>query len=341
MFDLLEQLCNLSGVSGSEDAVRTFIRAYAKPYAAEMKEDSIGNLFVKKKGRTERGDTLMVCAHMDEVGMIVKEITEDGYLKFATVGGVDHRILLGKRVRVGKKGITGVIGSRAVHLIGASERESIPKTDALYIDIGVKKRLQAERYVSLGDFVSFEPNFRKFGDGLLCSKAIDDRIGCAVMLKLLSEELEFDTWFVFTVQEEVGLRGATTAAYTVNPDRALILEGTTAADLPSAEGMRRVCDIHRGVVIGLMDGATVYDPEMFAALRTLAEEKNIPWQTKEMVAGGTDAGAIQRSRVGVRCANLAAPVRYLHGPASVTSVSACESMLSLARMYVNLEGESA
>ncbi|MBQ3055771.1 MAG: M42 family metallopeptidase [Oscillospiraceae bacterium] len=341
MFDLLEQLCNLPGVSGNEDAVRAFVRAYAKPFAAEMREDSIGNLFVKKKGKKEREDTLMVCAHMDEVGMIIKGITEDGYLKFATVGGVDRRILLGKRVCVGKKGITGVIGSRAVHLIGAKEREAVPKTDELYIDIGVKKRLQAERYVSLGDVAWFEPNFRKFGDGLICSKAIDDRVGCAVMLKLLSEEIEYDTWFVFTVQEEVGLRGATTAAYTVDPDRALILEGTTAADLPSANGARRVCEVNRGVVIGLMDGATIYDPKLFATLRTLAEGNGIPWQTKEMVAGGTDAGAVQRSRVGVRCANLAAPVRYLHGPASVTSVSAIEAMLTLARMYVNLEGESA
>ena len=340
MFDLLEQLCNLSGVSGNEDAVRTVIRNFAKPYATEIREDSIGNLFVKKKGKAPRRDTLMVCAHMDEVGLIIKEITEEGYLKFGMVGGIDHRILLGKRVSVGKKGITGVIGSRAVHLIGAKERETIPKADDLYIDIGVKKRVQAERYVALGDTACFEANFRKFGDGLLCSKAIDDRLGCAVMLKLLSEELEFDTWFVFTVQEEVGLRGAITAAYTVAPDRALILESTTAADLPNVEGHRRVCDVHKGAVIGLMDGRTIYDPAMFETLRTLAEENGIPWQTKEMIAGGTDAGAIQQSRVGVRCANIAAPVRYLHGPASVTSVSACDAMLALARMYVNLEGES-
>lgn len=340
MFEILETLCNLPGVSGSEDAVRSAIRAYAKPYAAEMREDSIGNLFVKKKGRAPRADTLMVCAHMDEVGLIIKEIGEDGYLKFASVGGIDRRVLLGKRVRVGKKGITGVIGSRAVHLIGAGERETVPKEDALYIDIGVKKRLQAERYVSLGDVAWFEPNFRKFGDGLILSKAIDDRIGCAVMLKLLGEELEFDTWFVFTVQEEVGLRGAITAAYTLAPDRALVLEGTTAADLPNVEGHRRVCDIHHGAVLGLMDGRTIYDPEEFARLRTLAEEHHIPWQTKELIAGGTDAGAIQQSRAGVRCANIAAPVRYLHGPASVTSVSACDAMLALARLYVNHKGET-
>lgn len=341
MFDLLKMLCELPGVSGNEDAVRNAIRTYAKPYAAEMREDSIGNLFVKKEGKDRRADTLMVCAHMDEVGLIVKEITEDGYLKFGCAGGIDHRVLLGKRVRVGKKGIPGVIGSKAIHLTGAKERESVPKVDELYIDIGAKKRLQAERYVALGDPASFEANYRTFGDGMICSKAIDDRIGCAVMLKLLSEELEYDTWFVFTVQEEVGLRGATTAAYTIAPDRALVLEGTTAADIPCAEGMRQVCSVHGGAVIGLMDGGTIYDRGMFRTLRSLAEEHEIPWQTKEMIAGGTDASAIHQSRCGVCCANIAAPVRYLHGPSSVTSQSACEAMLSLARLYVNREGETA
>lgn len=341
MFDLLKTLCELPGVSGNEDAVRAAVRAYVKPYAAEIREDSIGNLFVKKEGKSRRADTLMVCAHMDEVGMLVKEITEDGYLKFGCVGGIDHRILLGKRVRVGKKGIPGVIGSKAIHLTGAKERESVPKVDEMYIDIGTKKKLQAERHVALGDPVSFEPNYRTFGDGLICSKAIDDRLGCAVMLKLISEELEYDTWFVFTVQEEVGLRGATTAAYTIAPDRALILEGTTAVDLPGVDGIRRVCGLANGAVIGLMDGRTIYDRGMFTTLRSLAEEHEIPWQVKEMIAGGTDAGAVQQSRCGVRCANIAAPVRYLHGPASVTSQAACEAVLALARLYVNQEGESA
>jgi len=339
VFELLKKLCDLPGVSGSESAVRDFIRSAAKPYAAEMWEDSIGNLFVKKCGKARREDTLMVCAHMDEVGLIIREITEDGYLKFASVGGVDHRILLGKRVMVGKKQIPGVIGSRAVHLIGAKERENVPREEDLYIDIGTTKRLQAERKISLGDVANFEPNYRAFGQGLICSKAIDDRIGCAVMLKLLQEEIAYDTWFVFTVQEEVGLRGATTAAYAMKPDRALVLEGTTAADLPGVEGARRVCAVDGGAVIGLMDGRTIYDKGMFATLRTLAEENNIPWQTKQMIAGGTDAGAIQQSRTGVRCANIAAPVRYLHGPTSVTSISACEACLALARLYVNQEGE--
>lgn len=339
MFKVLEQLCNLSGVSGNEGAVRDAIRAYAKPYTEEIWEDSIGNLFVKKRGKARRADTLMVCAHMDEVGLIIREITEDGYLKFASVGGIDHRVLLGKRVLVGKKEIPGVIGSRAIHLTAAKERESVPKTDDLYLDIGTTKKLQAERKVALGDVAAFEPNYRVFGNGLICSKAIDDRLGCAVMLKLLCEEIAYDTWFVFTVQEEVGLRGATTAAYAIAPDRALVLEGTTAADLPNVEGMRRVCSLSGGAVIGLMDGATIYDKEMFTSLRALAEENGILWQTKQMIAGGTDAGAIQRSRSGVRCANIAAPVRYLHGPSSVTSISACEAVLALARLYINREGD--
>ena len=339
MFEILKKLCDLPGVSGNETAVRDFIRTTAKPYAEEMWEDSIGNLFVKKRGKARRADTLMVCAHMDEVGLIIREITEDGYLKFACVGGIDHRILLGKRVLVGKKQIPGVIGSRAVHLIGAKERENVPRAEDLYIDIGTTKRLQAERKVTLGDFANFEPNYRVFGQGLICSKAIDDRLGCAVMLKLLEEDLDFDTWFVFTVQEEVGLRGATTAAYSLKPDRALILEGTTAADLPGVEGARRVCAVDGGAVIGLMDGGSIYDKGMFAQLKNLANENDIPWQTKQMIAGATDAGAIHQSRTGVRCGNVAAPVRYLHGPAGVTSISACEACLALARLYVNQEGE--
>lgn len=337
MFELLDELCALPGVSGHEDAVRAAIRAKVTPFAEEIYEDSIGNLFVKKRGRARRHDTLMVCAHMDEVGMIVKEITDEGYLRIGCVGGVDRRVLLGKRVRIGDAGIPGIVGVRAVHLSTKEEQKTIPKLDTFYLDIGAKDAAQAKKLVSLGDAVCFTGELIRLGEDQIKGKALDDRIGCAVMIRLLESELAYDTWFVFTVQEEVGLRGATCAAYTLAPDRALVLDGTTAPDLPGILGHRRVCELERGVVIGCMDGRTIYDHAMFETLRRLAEEQNIPWQTKELIAGGTDAGAIQQSRTGVRVASLAAPVRYLHSPACVTSLSAVCAMETLAHAFVNEE----
>ena len=334
MLELLKELCRLNGVSGAEDPVRNFIQTQAQPYADSLRSDALGNLIVFKRGKKSTGNKLLLAAHMDEVGVIVTRITEEGFLKFDFVGGVDRRVAIGKPVVLGENEIPGLIGLKAIHLVSREEEEKVPKTDALYIDIGAKDREEAEKLVPPGTYGSFVGPPQEFGQGFLKAKAIDDRIGCAIMLELLKEDLPLDVTFAFTAQEEVGTRGAFGSAFSVSPEVALVLETTTAADLPGVEGARRVCAPGKGPVISYMDGATIYDRDLFGNLRRLAEDHGIPWQTKEYIAGGNDARTIQRSRSGVRVAALSAAVRYLHAPATVGSLADFENMWKLTRLFL-------
>lgn len=333
MLNLLNKLCTVNGVSGWEDDVSTFIFKEAKQYADEIFKDSIGNLFVFKRGRKTPPAPRMVCAHMDEVGLIIKSIAEDGYLKFGFIGGVDRRVVIGKRVLVCGK-YPGLIGIKAVHLSTKDERKSVPKTDDLYIDIGATSKAQAEKLARLGDFAVFDSEFYTFGDNFIKARAIDDRAGCAIMLTVLKEEIPFDTWFVFTVQEEVGLRGATVAANRICPSSCLVLEGTTAADIPEMQGAQEVCNLNAGPVIGCMDRSTIYDKAYFKKLCAIADENSIPWQIKKFVSGGTDAGIIHKSGDGVRIASISVPVRYIHSPSCVASAADIENCLKLTKLFL-------
>ena len=334
MIELLKDLCRLRGVSGNEDQVRDYIRSQTRPWASSIRTDALGNLIVFKKGRKSTGSKLLLAAHMDEVGVIITRITDEGFLKFDFVGGVDRRVAIGKPVLIGDRQVPGLIGLKAIHLVSREEMKKVPKTDALYIDIGARDKEEAEKLVSLGDYGVFIGEPEEFGQGFLKAKAIDDRVGCAVMLELLKEDLPLDVTFAFTAQEEVGTRGAFAAAFSVTPEVALVLETTTAADLPGVEDHRKVCAPGKGPVISYMDGGTIYDRGLFEDLRRLAEEHHIPWQTKEYIAGGNDARTIQRSKAGVRVAAISAAVRYLHAPASVGSLSDFEDMLKLTRAFL-------
>ncbi len=334
MLDTMETLCCLVGVSGGEDEVRDYILERAMPCADEIRTDPMGNLMVFKKGAVTPGRRVMLCAHMDEVGLIVTDVTAEGYLRFAEAGGLDRRVLVGKQVYVGTDRVPGVVGSKAVHLTTAEQRKTLPPVSEMYIDIGAADREEAAKSVSVGDLVAFDDTVVRFGDGFIKAKAIDDRAGCATMLELLESDLPCDCWFAFTVQEEVGCRGAAIAARSVEPDVSLILETTTAADIPGVEGAKRVCQLGRGVVIPFMDRGTIYDRELYGLLGRLAEENGIPWQTKTMISGGTDGSAVQRSGAGVRVTALSVPVRNIHSPASVAKVSECEDQYKLARLFL-------
>ena len=334
MIECLKTLCAMDGVSGDEDRIRDYLRAQAEPWADEIRTDPLGNLIVCTRGVKAAKNRLLVCAHMDEVGIIVTRVTEEGFLKFDFVGGVDRRVAIGKPVALGPERIPGIIGLKAIHLVSREERKKTPKTESLYVDIGASDKEEALKLVQPGTYGSFVTQPEHFGDGLFKAKAIDDRVGCAVMLSLLKEELPMDVTFAFTAQEEVGTRGAFGAAFSVKPEVALVLETTTAADLPDVPGHQRVCAPGKGPVISYMDGGTIYDRGLFERLRDLAEEHEIPWQTKEYIAGGNDARAIQRTREGIRVAAISAAVRYLHAPASVGSVADFENMLKLTRLFV-------
>ena len=335
MLNLVKELCVISGPSSYEEAVRAAIRAKAAPYADEMRVDALGNLIVFKKGKASTGNKLMLCAHMDEVGIIIQSIDDNGYLRFKFLGGVDRRVVLGKPVWIGDNRVPGVIGLKAYHLVSEEEEKKVPKLEDLYIDIGARSREEAEELVEPGDYAVFSNECTEFGSGFLKAKAIDDRLGCAILLKLMEQDLPMDVNFVFTVQEEIGTRGAFGAAFSITPEIAVIFEGTTAADNPTLPEHKQVCWPGKGPVLSLMDGGTIYDKGLFELLRSTAEEHNIPWQVKHYLAGGTDGKAIQRTKAGVRVAGISAAVRYLHSPSSVASISDMEHMLTLARHFVD------
>ncbi len=335
MLNLVKELCALSGVSSWEDEVRDVIRTKAEPYADSIRQDALGNLIVFKKGAKATGNKLLLCAHMDEVGLMITRIADDGTLRFDSVGGIDRRVLMGKHVFVGPDRVPAVIGSKPIHLTSRQERKSVPKMEDLYLDIGATDKEEAEKLVSLGEVAVFDPEWVEFGNGLVKAKALDDRVGCALMLKLMEEDLPMDCTFVFSVQEEVGTRGAFGYAFSVKPEIALVMETTTAADQAGTPEHLRVCAPGKGPVISLIDRGTIYDRELFELQRDLAEEHKIPWQTKNMIAGGTDARTIQRSRTGVRVAGLAAAVRNIHSPSSMGAIADFEHMLTLARLFIH------
>ena len=328
------KLCALSGVSSWEDEVRDFLKEEALPYADEIRTDALGNLIVFKRGAKPAGNKLMLCAHMDEVGLMVRKITDEGYLKFDTVGGIDRRVLLGKRVLVGPQKVPGVVGLKAYHLVSREEEKSVPKLDGFYIDIGAANREEAEALTDLGDVAVFDSRPELWGNGLMKAKAIDDRVGCAVLLTLLKEDLPMDVTFVFTAQEEVGTRGAFGAAFSVTPELAVAVEGTTAADLPGVPPQRQVCTVGQGPAISFMDRGSIGDKALFRRLRDLADGLGIPWQLKRLVSGSNDAAAVQRTKTGVRTGVVSVPVRYLHAPSSVASIQDMEGALALARALI-------
>ena len=317
---MLKELCLINGTSGDEGKVRDYIITQIKDYC-EYSVDNMGSIIAYKKGKKAPKQKISINAHMDEVGFIVTGITDDGYLRFTSVGGIDSRVCLDRIVTVGKKAVKGVIGDKAFHLLSSDEKDSCPSFDGLLIDIGATSKDEAEQYVSLGDFAYFDSDYVELGNGYIKAKALDDRIGCMLMIELIKSELEYDTVFCFNVQEEVGLRGSKCTSYAVDADIAIVLESTTAADLDGVSGANRVCVLGDGPVISFMDNRTIYDRELFELGFAVAKENNIPAQTKTAVAGGNDAGAIQTSGDGARVMAISLPTRYIHSGASVVKAS--------------------
>lgn len=335
---LLKRLCKCEGISGDEGKVRELIINEIKPYADSITVDNLGNLLVHKKGKNMAKSKLMLSAHMDEVGLMVTDITSDGYIKFDEVGGIDRRVLLGKSVTLGKNKINGVIGVKPIHLCKGEENSRIPELSEMYIDIGADSKEDALKYIKYGDSINFVSDFNVTSDSIT-SKALDDRFGCLVLVELIKSELEYDMDFAFVVQEEVGLRGAKVAAFTVDPEFALVIETTTAADIPEVDENKQVCNLSNGAVISVMDRRTIYDKEMIALAFECAEKLNIKAQYKRAVAGGNDAGVIHSSKSGVRTLAVSLPCRYLHSPNCVVNKQDCENMMMLvSELAENIAG---
>ncbi len=330
MFDNLKELCELNGASGREDSVRQFIIEKIKDNA-EYSVDKLGNIIAFKKGRTTPKNKIMLDAHMDEVGLIITSIQSDGTLTFAEIGGVDASVVIGRQVVVGENNLNGVVGAKAIHNLSGDEREKTPEMKSLYIDIGAADKEEAEKYISPGDCAYFSSEYIELGNDTIKAKAVDDRFGCALMIDMINSDLEYDLYFTFTVQEELGLRGAKVAAYTVNPDIAIVVETTTAADIDGVTENKQVCKLGNGAVISFMDRSTMYDRQLYNISMELAKEKNIPCQTKTVIAGGNNSGAIHTTREGIKTIAVSAPCRYLHSPSCVVNkndLKACNDIIN-------------
>lgn len=329
MMTHLKKLCALPGVSGQEDAVRAYILHVLRQCdaVAEITVDPLGNVLARVAGRKRAAQPVLFAAHMDEVGFIITGVTDEGYCRFAPVGGIDPRVIYGRRVLV--NGHPGLIGGKAVHMCSEEEKTKAARADKLLIDIGAADRAQAEQLVQPGDTAVFDSEYTRLQGGLFKARALDDRAGCALLLALAERQADYDFLLAFTVQEEVGLRGAGAAAFSLSPAVAVVVDATTAADTAGVPEDKRVCTVGGGPVLSFMDKQTLYDKALFEHVRTLAEDAHIPTQLKTLVAGGNDAGAIQRTGPGARVAAVSLPCRYLHSPSCVLAKKDLTATLAL------------
>ncbi|MGQ9841542.1 MAG: M42 family metallopeptidase [Anaerolineae bacterium] len=326
--DLLERLSNEVGPAGHEKAVRALIKAEVADLVDRVEVDGLGNLITFKAGTgPEPRLQVMLAAHMDEVGFMITEVGKGGTLSFRPVGVLDPRLLLAKRVIIGDERVPGVIGAPVPHLQRGNSANKVLDIDDLAIDIGAADQKAAEGKVKVGDYGTFATRFTVLSDDpawpTVRGKAFDDRAGCAALIALLAERYPVDVYGVFTVQEEVGLRGARVAAYRVAPDAAIALEGTICDDLPQPpdEDSTPVTRLGDGPAITLMDRSMVSHPGLLRLLRETAEAEGIRVQYKAPGLGGTDSGAIHLTRAGVPAITVAVPCRYIHGPAAILNLN--------------------
>ena len=329
---LLEKLTCLNGASGDEEDVRTFISNEIESYVDSLTVDNMGNLIAFKKGKDSK-KKVMLSSHMDEVSLMVTMIKDDGTIKFKEVGGIDVRTLPGLKVTIGNNKINGVIGIKPIHMQDEDERTKSIKLKNLYIDVGTKTKEETMKLVNLGDYVYFKSDYIEFGENRIKAKALDDRIGCAILIDVLKNEYDFDLYACFTVQEEVGLRGSIITSNRILPDVALVVEATTCSDVHDEKNSSTV--LGDGVALTIMDRTAIVDKGLLKMLEKLAMDNGVKFQYKKTVSGGNDAGSIQRSKSGVKVASVSVPCRYIHSPVCVISKNDYNETLKLTRLFLD------
>ncbi len=331
-FKLLEKLCNAMGVSGDEGEVRRIVLEEVKPYADEVKVDALGSVLVRKKGTGKNPLKVLLDCHMDEVGFMIVHDDKDGIYEFQVVGGIDPRHLVGKQVIVGKDHAAGVIGAKPIHLASKSELASKVSLDSMRIDLG------PEGKAKVGDRATFATKFKRVGPSIM-SKAIDNRIGVVILIELLKHAPKnIELCLAFSVQEEIGLRGAKVAAHYFEPDLAIAIDSTPARDLPDYEGNENISyntKLGFGPAIYVANSSTIDDPRLVRFLEAIAIKEKIQYQFRQPGGGGTDAGAIQKSRAGVPVVSVSVPHRYTHSPVSVSRVDDWKNTLNLLHCALN------
>lgn len=328
---LIEKLSNAAGPSGYEGEVRNIIKDIIKDYVDEIIVDRMGNVIAHKKGE---GKKVVLDAHMDEVGFIITSFNEDGTMKFASLGGINSKVVPCKSLLIGENKIPGVIGIKPIHLQSARERQSALSFDDCCIDIGTNMKKQTMKLIELGDYAVFDTEFHGFGDGLIKGKAFDDRLGCAVIINALKEDYNCDLYGVFNVQEEVGERGAYTSAFRIQPDIGIVLEGTICADMSNVPVHLRATEIGKGPAVSIMDRTSIFNSDIAEDIMNVANGEGILFQRRRAIAGGNDGGAIHMSGEGAKVATISIPCRYIHSSVCIASIEDYQNTNRLVIEYL-------
>ncbi len=329
----LEKLANACGVTGREADVRELMVKLMKPYVDEIAVDKLENVIAVKKGKPH-SPKVMLAAHMDEVGLMVKTITKDGFLQFAKMGGIDDRILLAQKVVVHAQDgpLQGIIGAKPPHIQKETERKKIVTYDQLFVDIGAENLKDAKKMgVNIGDPISFDVQYAKLSKDIVTGKAFDDRVGCAIMIETLKQlgNTDCTVCAVGTVQEEVGLRGAATATFGIDPDIGIALDVTVAGDVPGVKDFETSMKMGKGPVITVADAGLITHPRVLRTLMEAAEENKIEFQLETGLPGATDAARISLSRQGVPSGTVSVATRYIHSPAGMLSLKDAKNSAKL------------
>ncbi len=329
LYTTLQKLCSCPSVSGREESVRGLLREMIEPFCDEVSVDNLGNLIARKKGSAPDAKRVMLCAHMDEIGFLVTFIEENGMIRVAPVGGISLPAAAYSEV-ISEKGVAGVIVPEA------NTKAKDYAAGKFYIDLGAKDRKSAERKVSVGDFFVVRGGVRRLAGNRICGRPLDDRIGCAILLslaeRLASAETACDIYYVFSVQEEVGCRGALPAAFGIRPDVSLCFDVTGTGDTPGADPM--ACALGKGAAVKIKDSSVICNEEVISELCSLAEAHKIPYQREILLYGGTDTAPMQLSGAGSRAGALSIPCRYIHSAVETCDLGDAEACVALAEQFV-------
>ncbi|EKF85029.1 M42 family metallopeptidase [Methanobacterium formicicum] len=340
MKQLLEKLSNASGVSGFEDEVRNLMLEELKGHVDDLDVDNMGNLIATKNGKPD-GKKVMLAAHMDEIGLMVRYIDKEGFIKFSKLGGINDQMLLNQEVYIHSNGeqILGVVGSKPPHRMKAAEKKKPVQYENMFIDIGASDKEDAEEMVNVGDPITIKQKFAELKNDLVMGNAMDNRVGCAIMVEVMKRARSDATIYgVGTVQEEVGLKGARTAAYRINPDMALALDVTISGDHPGMKEEDAPAKAGKGPCIILTDASgrgIITHPQVKELLIQVAEEEEIPYQLEVSEGGTTDATAIHLTREGIPTGVISPPSRYIHTPVSVVNINDVENAVKLILAVLN------
>jgi putative aminopeptidase FrvX len=340
---LLESLSNAFGPSGNEEEVRVILRKELEEHADETWVDKLGNIFFIHHGK-DNLPKIMLASHMDEVGFIVTFMDNNGFLRFHTLGGIISNVMPGQTILLrGTKGdVKGLVGTKPPHLMKEDERNKATVMDDLFMDIGASSLVESEQKgIEIGTNGVFDVKFMELGGGFLKGKALDDRAGCTVLVEVFEalKNSPYNIVAVGTVQEEMGMRGARTAAWQADPDFALALEGTFAADVPGSSPEMVSSKLKGGPVVTILDQTVMTHPTVLKTLIKVGKEKSIPFQFKQVPMGGTDSGAIHLTKAGIPSGTVAVPCRYIHGPASVTHIDDIKNTIKLVTEFVKAISE--